>query len=113
MRFETAIGGDSVDFEVFLLLKNFRLEYDVSCSGVEDLRKSMRQDFRLVLGRISNLDDEPASFEAKCLKNLGRTGRQPTMMPIAISAKLGRCQYDENIYGRVFCVRPEPNPVNV
>lgn len=95
MRFSIVTCGNPVDFGVFLLWKNLRLEYEVSCllsSGVVDLRNSLRQDFRLVPERISNLNDEPASFEANCLKNLGRTGRQPTMIPIAISAKLGSGQ---------------------
>lgn len=56
-----------------------------------DLRKSLRQDVRLVLESILNLDDEAGPVEAKCFKNLGKTGKQPTMMPIAISAKLGHC----------------------
>lgn len=95
MSISVSIYGAPEDFEVFFLLRDFRLKYDASFllnSVVGDLRKNLRQDVRLRLERILNLDDEPASSEAKCLMNLGRTGRQPTMMPIAISARLGRYQ---------------------
>ena len=51
-----------------------------------DLRDSVRQGLR---ERIPGLDDVAASVGQKCLKNRVRTGRQPTMMPIATSAKLG------------------------
>ena len=48
-------------------------------SGVVDLVKNLRQDARLLLEKISNLDDEPVALEARCLKNCGRVGRQPTV----------------------------------
>ena len=95
MRISVSIYGAFKDFEVSFLLRDFRLKYDASFllnSVVVDLRKNLRQDVRLRLERIWNLDGEPASSEAKCLMNLGRTGRQPTMMPIAISARLDRYQ---------------------
>lgn len=78
-----------------------------------DLRRTLRCDVPLLLERTLNVDHEPASFEARCLKSLGRTGRQPTVMPIAISAKLSRCQRDEDSYGTVNYVRPKPNSVDI
>ena len=97
MRISVSVYGAPVDLELFLLRRDFRLKYGESLlvsSGVVDLRNSLRQDVRLLVERILNLDDEPASLKTRCLKSLGRTGRQPTMMPIAISAKLGRRQQD-------------------
>lgn len=52
-----------------------------------DLRNSLRHDSRS-LRMVEDVDDEIFPSEKKYLKNLGRVGRQPTMMPIAISAKL-------------------------
>jgi hypothetical protein len=58
-----------------------------------DLRKNLRQDTPLlVLENTLRLDGKAGNFEERCLKNLGRVGMQPTMMVIAISARLGSCQ---------------------
>lgn len=77
------------------------------------LGKNLRQDARWLPARNSDFDDEPGSLEKKCLKNLGRIGRQPTMMPIAISAKLDRCQQGEDGCGTVYYLRPKPNSVGI
>ena len=65
---------------------SFRLDADAL-----DLRKSRRQKVRLALERMENGGEETGALEAKCLKNRGRTGRQPMIIPSAISAKLGAC----------------------
>ena len=81
----------------------FSISMDGALTGLEafsyeafslDLWRTLRRDVPLLLERTLNVDQEPASFEARCLKSFGRTGRQPTVMPIAISAKLSRCQWD-------------------
>ena len=104
MRISVSIYGAPLACDDFFLVRKFPRRYEVSFlldSDMLDLRKSLRQNVRLALERISNLDEEPASLEAKCLKNLGRMGRQPTMIPIAISAKLDACQYARDCHGIV------------
>ena len=91
VRFSVSRYGAPRDIGKPLLLERFRLkpqEVLLFEPVFVDLVKNLRQDARLLPGKISNLDHEPATFEAKCLKNRGRVGRQPTMMPIAISANL-------------------------
>ena len=95
VRFSVSRYGAPLDSGKPLLLERFRLkpqEVLLFESVFVDLVKNLRQDARLLLDKISNLDHEPASFEAKCLRNRGRVGRQPTMMPIANSANLNFCQ---------------------
>ena len=84
-----------MDREAFSLLKDLPGDCGASSplrSGVVDLRKNLRQDDGPVLEREWNLDNVRASFEAKCVKNLGKTGKHPTIIPIAISANLCRYQ---------------------
>lgn len=62
----------------------------VLVSDAVDLRKNLRQDTPLlVLENTLNLVGKAGILDEKCLKNLGRVGMQPTIIPIAISAKLG------------------------
>ena len=56
----------------------------------EVLRKNLRQKLPLPLlfKSVSESDNGALRFGKMCLKNLGRTGKQPTMIPTAISAIL-------------------------
>lgn len=99
MRFSVSIKASPFGLGVFLPPIRFcstsEGQLSLGC-GVMDFRKSLRQDIRLILPleRILNLDDGPSLFEEKCWKNLGKTGKQPIIIPIAISARLDFCQPD-------------------
>lgn len=73
-----------------LLPKSFPRESP--SSDVDGLLNSLRHTELPVLLENSLNDEVTEISEKMCRKNLWTNGMQPTMMPIAISAKLVQCQ---------------------